>query len=112
MKSGHKMHHHRKGRAEGGKMDSPASGSREWEEDEKTKPMSYTASNKVTGEAEEKKRGGRAKKMVGKVKGVMAKCHAGRKPRKAGGRAGSDRNPLSSAHAGTEPKGHKDNEID
>ena len=41
-----------------------------------------------------------------------AKHHAGRKPRKSGGRAGSNMNPLSSAHHGMEPKGRHEKEID
>ena len=83
--------------------------------------MSYTAHDNVGKEAEAKKRGGRAKrkhgghvmhhhtghvKHVGHVAGGAAMQHAGRKPRKSGGRA-SDMNPLSSAHKGTEPKAHK-----
>ena len=31
------------------------------------------------------KKGGKVKKMIGKVDGVMSKAHAGRKPRKSGG---------------------------
>jgi hypothetical protein len=54
--------------------------------------------------AEERKRGGKA---MGKVHGDAAKMHAGRKPRKAGGKVGSNMNPLSSAHAGTPAKGRK-----
>jgi len=53
-------------------------------EDLKTKNQRYTYQSKVNDEAEERKRGGKA---VGKMKGMAAKMHAGRKPRKAGGRA-------------------------
>ena len=42
----------------------------------------------------------------------VSKVHAGRAPRKAGGRTGSNFSPLSSAHAGTAPKDHKTTEID
>lgn len=105
-------HHMRKRRAKGGDVESPHDGVREYEQDLAHNPESYTADSNVTKEAVEKKRGGRAKKHVGKVHGAHAKHHAGRKPRKSGGRAGSDMNPLSSAHAGTQPKGHKDVDID
>lgn len=46
-------------------------------------------------------------KHVGKVHGEHATHHAGRKPRKAGGRAGADQQPFSSARHGEDPKGHK-----
>ena len=49
---------------------------------------------------------------VTEVHGKDAHHHAGRKPRKSGGRAGSDQSPLTSAHKGTPPKGHKDLDID
>ena len=39
--------------------------------------------------------------IMGKVAGMAAKAHMGRKPRKAGGRVGADSSPLSSAHSGT-----------
>lgn len=61
------------------------------------------AGSNVVKEAKAKKRGGKAVGMEGKAE----KMHAGRKPRKSGGRAGSNMNPLSSAHAGTAPKGRK-----
>ena len=91
----------RKGKANGGEMDSPKSGTKEYEQDLKRKNMRYTYQSNVNDAAEERKSGGRAKK-----------AHAGRKARKAGGRAGSDKSPLSSAHAGTAPKGHKTLDID
>lgn len=75
------------------------------EEDIDRKNMEYTKDSNVNREAVERKRGGAAKKVVGLVHGSMSKPNAGRKPRKAGGRAGSNDNPLSSAHAGTMPKG-------
>ena len=63
----------------------------------------------------ERKHGGRAKRKHGghvahkhvPMHGEHAHHHAGRKPRKSGGRAGSDVNPFTSAHHGTAPKGHK-----
>ena len=60
-------------------------------------------------EAEARKRGGKA---VGKVAGMAAKMHMGRKPRKAGGRVGADSSPLSSAHSGTPAKGRHAVDID
>jgi len=47
-----------------------------------------------------------ARKHGGKVKGEMAMAHAGRKPRKSGGRAGCESQPFTSAAKGTSPKGH------
>ena len=105
----------RKARADGGRMDSPASGDREYEQDLGMKNQRYTYQSNVNDEAEERKHGGRAKrkrKSVGMVPGLAAAKHAGRKPRKSGGRAGSDKSPLSSAHAGTPPSKHKTVEID
>jgi len=72
------------------------------------KNQKYTYESKVNNEAEERKAGGRAKrKMVGKVEGEHAKHHAGRAPRKNGGRTGSDSNPFTSARHGTQPAGYK-----
>ena len=87
-------------------------GADEAEEDIKDKPADRSAPNKVAEEAEELKKGGRAKrkhggKMVGKVEGEKGAMHAGRKPRKSGGRTGSDASPFTSARKGTEPSGHK-----
>ena len=102
----------RKHKANGGEMDSPKEGTKESEQDLKSKNMRYTYQSKVNDEAEERRSGGRAKKKhVGKVHGD-SKHHAGRKARNTGGRAGSDRSPLSSAHAGMSPKGHKTKDID
>ncbi|NBS70735.1 hypothetical protein EBT31_17755 [bacterium] len=92
----------RKGRAAGG--ESPAAGSKEWEQDLASKPERRVNAATIMNAAEERKRGGKA---VGKVHGAAAKMHAGRKARKAGGRTGSNMNPLSSAHAGTPAKGRK-----
>lgn len=101
---------------------------KDWESDEKDKPKNYGASTNVSEEAEEKKRGGRAKrkrgggvkhhesgedmkhaKHLGPVHGKM-KVHAGRAPRKSGGRAGTW--PFSAARAGTPPKDHKTTRVD
>jgi hypothetical protein len=128
---GHKAHHHhseRGGAAEHHKGEG-LKGVEEFKQDLKGAPMSYTAHDNVGAEAAAKKRGGRTKrkhgghvmhhhsghvKHVGAVHGAAAHHHAGRKPRKAGGRAksGSDASPLSSAHKGTNPRGHKDMDID
>jgi hypothetical protein len=78
-------------------------------EDEKTKPEARTNAAKVDSEAEERKHGGRTKRKHGgevKVEGKKSHGHMGRKPRKAGGRAGSDSNPFTSARSGKQPKGH------
>jgi hypothetical protein len=90
-------------------------------------PESRTNNPKIKAEAEEKKKGGRAKrkhggiakhfekgedmkhaKHIGEVHG-KAKVHAGREPRKSGG---SNFSPLSSAHSGSPPRDHKVTEID
>lgn len=80
-------------------------GANEAEEEIKDKPEARTEAKKIDSEAEEMKKGGRAKRKHGgktelKMEGAMAKHHAGRKPRKSGGRTGSDSNPLTSAHSG------------
>lgn len=101
----------RRKKASGG--ESASSGTKEYEQDLSKKNMRYTADSNVNSEAEERKRGGRAKRRSGgKVHGESASCHAGRKPRKSGGRAGSNFNPLSSAHKGSAPRGHKTTDID
>lgn len=66
-------------------------------EDLKTKNMEYTKDSNVNREAYERKHGG-------KVHG-SAKMNMGRKPRKSGGRTGSNMNPLSSAAKGTNAPG-------
>lgn len=75
-------------------------------EDLKTKPEARTNAAKIDAEAEERKHGGRTKH-VGKVHGKHAKHHAGRAPRKSGGRAGSDSSPFTSARHGTPARGRK-----
>jgi hypothetical protein len=71
-------------------------------EDAAKKNMRYTYQSNVNDEAEERKRGGKA---VGKVKGMKGKMDMGRKPRKSGGRTGSNMSPLSSAAKGTPAPG-------
>jgi hypothetical protein len=81
-------------------------GENEAEDDIKDVPKDRTEPNNVSKEAEEKKSGGRAKKAEGgKLEGHRSKMHAGRKPRKSGGRTGSDSSPLTSAHSGKNPPG-------
>jgi hypothetical protein len=92
--------HHRKKREAGGVA--------EYKEDLKSKPEMRVNATKIKGEAEERKRGGKAVKMHG----AKGKHHAGRMPRKSGGRAGSNMNPLSSAHSGTPAKGRHTVSID
>ena len=101
-----------------------AGGVNEAAEDLKSKPEEYNH-GRPEKEAEERKHGGRTKrklgghvhhehgkhlahaKHVGHVHGEHHMAHAGRKPRKSGGRAGSEANPFTSALHGTPPKGHK-----
>lgn len=87
-----------------------AGGVAEYKQDLAMNPKSYTAEggDEVTNAAKARKRGGKTIKMHG----MAAKHHAGRKPRKSGGRAGSNMNPLSSAHSGTPAKGRHTVEID
>ena len=99
-----------KGRKSGG-MDSPASGDKEYAQDLASKPNRRVNAPKIMSAAEERKRGGRTKKHVA-VPGEMGNAHAGRKPRKSGGRAGSDSSPFSSARAGTPAKGRHAVDID
>jgi hypothetical protein len=69
-------------------------------EDVSEKTARRNIAPKIFDAADERKAGG-------KVKGDMAMSHAGRKPRKSGGRAGSDQSPFSSALKGTAAKGRK-----
>jgi hypothetical protein len=66
------------------------------------KPSRRNIAPKIFGAAEERKRGG---KTMGKMEGDSAMHHAGRKPRKSGGRAGSNMSPLSSAAKGSPAPG-------
>ena len=101
-----------------GRMKRGTGGVNEAEEDLKDKPEARTNAKNIDAEADEMKKGGRAKKaaggraarahggkMVGKVHGEKAMMHAGRKPRKNGGRTGSDGSPFTSARHGTNPSG-------
>ena len=110
---GHKEHHHRKHREAGGVNDA--------EEDLKTRPEARTNAKKIDDEAEERKKGGRAKRKRGgrmeekkhvEVHGEHEKHRADRKPRKDGGRTGSDTHPFSSARKGEMPKGRKEMDMD
>lgn len=92
--------HHRSKKREGG-------GVATYKEDLKDRPKRYNES-RVEDEAEAHKHGGKTVKMHGK----HGKHHAGRKPRKSGGRAGSNMNPFSSARAGTPAKGRHTVSID
>jgi hypothetical protein len=110
---GHKAHHHHHPRAEhkkGGKVEKHEG---TWAADEAPKEVYAGAGSDVVKEAEEKKRGGRTKRKhgghvhhMGKVHGEHAKHRADRPKRKHGGKAGSNMNPLSSAHKGMEPSDH------
>jgi len=62
------------------------------------------AGSNVVKEADERKDGGRVKKKeCGKVEGKMSKMRLDRPGRKAGGRVGADRSPLSEAARTTGP---------
>jgi len=96
----------------GGRKHRETGGENAAEEDLKDKPEARTNAKKIDAEAEEMKKGGRAKKarggkMVGKVEGEKGEMHAGRKPRKSGGRAYSDDNPFTSARRGNDAPGRK-----
>lgn len=97
----------------GGRRSRATGGENEAEEDLKDKPQPRTNAKKVDDEAEEMKKGGRAKRKhggkteVGHIEGHKAPMHAGRKPRKSGGRASSDANPFTSAKAGKDAPGRK-----
>lgn len=97
-------------------------GTNEPEEDVKDKPEARTNAKKIDSEAEEMKKGGRAKKKRGgkagfgpekhgsdepKVAGDKPMHHAGRKPRKSGGRTGSNFQPFTSARKGEDAPGRK-----
>jgi hypothetical protein len=97
----------KKHKAEGG----GTGGANEAEEDLKTKSEARTNAKKIDSEAEEMKKGGRAKrkrggKTVGVIEGPEPPAHAGRKPRASGG-AACERSPFTTANKGKEPKGHK-----
>lgn len=100
------------------KAESPMSGVDDAAKDLSMKNERRNNADKIFGEAEKRKRGGRTtkhhmghkmahheKKEGGKVHGEHEKHHAGRMPRKSGGRTGSNMNPLSSAHAGSPAPG-------
>ncbi len=95
----------------GGRRSRSTGGSNEAEEDVKDKPEARTNAKKIDAEAEEMKKGGRAKRKsggkteVGHIEGGKAPMHAGRKPRKSGGRA--DTNPFTSAKTGKDAPGRK-----
>lgn len=104
------MKHERKHRETGGVNEA--------EEDVKDRPEARTNAKKIDDEAEEKKRGGRAKRKRGgrmpehakhvEMHGEHEKARADRKPRKDGGRTGADAHPFSSARKGTTPPGRKE----
>lgn len=112
----------RKHKAGGGEAhNDPPVGKKEWEEDLETKPEARVNAKKIDDAAEERKKGGRAKrkaggevrpeKHIGNVRGEEANRHAGKMPRQSGGRANSTDNPLSSAAKGKAPREHKEEMI-
>ena len=64
--------------------------------------MKVSGNPDVFKEAEEKKKGGRVKH-VGKADGHHAKHRMDRPGRKAGGRVGANKAPLSTAHSSSSP---------
>lgn len=74
------------------------------------KPKAYNAEgSNVEKEADEKKRGGKVKKMRrgGHVEGMHGKKRLDRPGRKRGGSVGADMHPLSTASKITNASGHK-----
>jgi hypothetical protein len=61
------------------------------------KPEVDSGEPKVIREAEERKKGGKVMKGLGKMEGEEPKHHMGRKKRASGGGVGSDSRPFSSA---------------
>lgn len=97
-----------KGKMMNGRAKRNTGGVNQAKEDLGRKNLRYTYESNVNEAAEERKRGGKTmKKHVGKMAGGKAAHHAGRKPRKSGGRASSDQNPYTSARKGTPPPGRK-----
>jgi hypothetical protein len=84
-----------------GRKSRASGGVNEMAQDSAQKNLRYTYQSNVNEEAEKRKRGG---KTVGKVKGMDAMHHAGRKARKSGG-ACDNGSPFSSARHGTPAKG-------
>jgi len=85
--------HHEKHKASGGRTEMKVSGNPDVFKEAEGKE-SYD-------EGDERKRGGKVKKMRGMMpEGKKAKHRMDRPKRKSGGRVGSDRSPLSSAHHG------------
>ena len=111
---GHVEHgvHHKHPRAEhkkGGKVEMIENG--DWDSDASPSDVYEGAHSNVVKEADKRKHGGKVHKAkhkhhVGHHEGHKAEHRMDRAPRKSGGRAGSNMNPLSSAHHGTEPKVH------
>jgi hypothetical protein len=93
-------------------------GVNEAEEDIRINPEARTNAKKIDDEAEERKKGGRAKRKRGgrmpedakhvEVRGEHEHKRADRKPRKDGGRTGADSQPFSSARKGTPAPGRKE----
>lgn len=65
--------------------------------------MKVSGNPDVFKEAEEKKKGGKVGKHVGKAEGSAAKHRMDRPGRKKGGRVGANAAPLSTAHTASSP---------
>lgn len=103
MSGKHRLEHHK--RARGGnvedKLDMEEQGRGKVPNEEGDTPEKKEAKKRKDGGKvdcmPERKHGGKVKEEH-RVEGKMAKMHMGRPGRKAGGRVGSDKSPLSSAH--------------
>jgi hypothetical protein len=91
-------HHEKKHKASGGRAHEVVSGNPD--------VLKEAQGKEPYDEGDERKKGGKVKKHVGMPEGKKAKHRMDRMPphmhkgRKSGGRVGSDRSPLSSAHHG------------
>lgn len=123
---GRKEHEHgemeRKHRSTGGRDDAEA--------DVADKPEARTNARNIDSEAEERKKGGRAKrrrgghvhhenmdhmkhaKHLGPVHGAASVKRSDRKPRASGGKTGSDSHPFSSARKGETPPSRKEMDLE
>lgn len=110
--------HHEKKRASGGdvepdedKWGKESEGSKKEPNEESDTPEKKEAMEKKRGGAcmPKRKHGGRLKEEH-RVEGKMAKMRLDRPGRKAGGRVGADKSPLSSAAHVSQPRGHSTND--
>lgn len=94
MKGKMKMHH----KKEGGRIDMKVSGNPDVFKEAEDKEEGGSGDEKKKGGRVKRKKGGAVTKSVGFMTGGAVKPRADRPARKRGGRVGSDKSPLSSAH--------------